>query len=49
MDTFNTNLDPTIGAAFMARNMLHNGINFKFQVLYLLRFGILLVKKNIIL
>ena len=25
MDNFNSNLDPTIGAAFMARNLIHNG------------------------
>lgn len=30
MDNFNPNLDPTIGAAFMAKNMIINGINYKF-------------------
>ena len=33
MDNFNPNLDPTIGAAFMARNMVQNGANIKFQVI----------------
>jgi hypothetical protein len=32
MDQFNPNQDPTIGAAFMARNYIYNNTNLKFQV-----------------